>query len=84
MSVLTTDSHRKRRVCRAAPRRTPTIYATATSMNTFSTERMNTHTYTIAVYKIDADHVFYDHQNKNLQYKSYGEQCGEATRQKKF
>jgi hypothetical protein len=27
---------------------------------------MNIHTYTIAVYKRDADHVFYDHQNKKL------------------
>jgi hypothetical protein len=32
-------------------------------MNTFSLERMNTHTYTIAVHKRDADHVFYDHRN---------------------
>jgi hypothetical protein len=33
-------------------------------MNTFIPERMNTHMYTIAVYKRDADHVFYDHRNK--------------------
>jgi hypothetical protein len=25
---------------------------------------MNTHTYTIVVYKRDADQIFYDHQNK--------------------
>jgi hypothetical protein len=67
-----------------APRRAPTIYATVTSMNTLSPERMNTHMYTIAVYKRDADYVFYDHRNKNLQHKSCVEQCGEATRQRKF
>jgi hypothetical protein len=33
-------------------------------MNTFSPKRINTHTYTIAVYKRDADHIFYDHRNK--------------------
>jgi hypothetical protein len=45
---------------------------------------MNTHTYTIAVYKRDANHIFYDHRNKNLQHESYVEQCSEATRQRKF
>jgi hypothetical protein len=49
-SVFTADSHRNRRVCHAALCCTPTIYATMTIMNTFSPERMNTHTYTIAVY----------------------------------
>jgi hypothetical protein len=49
-----------------APRRTPTIYATTTSMNTFSAERMNAHMYTIGAYKRDADHVFYVHRNKKL------------------
>jgi hypothetical protein len=63
-SVLTADSQRNGWVCRAAPRRTPTIYTTATSMNTFSLEKMNTHTYTIAVYKRDTDYIFYNHQNK--------------------
>jgi hypothetical protein len=72
-SALTADSHRNRRVCRAAPCRTSTIYATATSMNTFSPERMNTHTYTIAVYKRDANHVFYVHRNKKL---ITGKLCG--------
>jgi hypothetical protein len=33
-------------------------------MNTFSPKRMNTHTYTIAVYKRDADHIFYDRRKK--------------------
>jgi hypothetical protein len=42
-SALTADSHRNWRVCGATPRYTPTIYATTTSMNTFSLERMNTH-----------------------------------------
>jgi hypothetical protein len=65
-STLTANSHQNRRVCRTAPRCTPTIYATTTSMNTFSLERMNTHTCIIAVYKRDADHVFYDHRNKKL------------------
>jgi hypothetical protein len=65
-SALTADSHRNRQVYRAAPRRTPTIYATMTSMNTFSAERMNTHTYTIAVYKRDADYIFYDYRNRKL------------------
>jgi hypothetical protein len=63
-SALTADSHRNRRVCRAAPRRTPTIYATTSSMNTFSQERINTHTYIIVVYKRNADYIFYDHRNK--------------------
>jgi hypothetical protein len=66
VSMLTTDSHPNRRVCRAAPCRTPTIYATATSMNIFSPKRMNTNTYTIAVYKRDIDHVFYNHRNQKL------------------
>jgi hypothetical protein len=43
-SALSADSHRNRWVCRAAPCRTPTIYATATSMKTFSPKRINTHT----------------------------------------
>jgi hypothetical protein len=64
--ALTADSHQKWRVCRASPRCTPTIYATVTSMNTFSPERMNTNTYTIAVYKRDVDYIFYDHRNKKL------------------
>jgi hypothetical protein len=64
--MLTADSHRNRRVCRAAPHRTRTIYATATNMNTFSPKRMNTCTYIIAVYKRDADHIFYDHRNKKF------------------
>jgi hypothetical protein len=83
-SALTAVSHRNRRVCRAAPRRTPTIYATTMSMNTYSPKRMDTHTYTIAVYKRDANYIFYDHGNKNLQHESCVEQCGEATRQWKF
>jgi hypothetical protein len=56
-----------------APRRAPMIYATTTSMNTFSphrmntfSQRMNTRTYIIAVYKRDADYIFYDHRNKKL------------------
>jgi hypothetical protein len=63
-SALTVGSHENRRVCRAVPCRAPTIYATATSMNTFSPQRMYTRTYTIAVYNRDADHVFYVHLNK--------------------
>jgi hypothetical protein len=43
-SALTADSHQNRWVCHAAPCRTPTIYATATSINIFSPKRMNTHT----------------------------------------
>jgi hypothetical protein len=65
-SALTGDSHQNRWVCRAAPCRTPTIYATTTSMNTFRPKRMNRHIYTIAVYKRDADYIFYDHRNKKL------------------
>jgi hypothetical protein len=83
-SVLTVDSHRNRRVCRAAPRRTPTIYAIATSMNTFSPQRMNTHTYTIAVYKRDTDYVFYNHRNKKLTTQKLCGTVGWATRQRKF
>jgi hypothetical protein len=45
---------------------------------------MNTHMYTIVVYKRYANHIFYDHRNKNLQHESCVEQCGKATRQKKF
>jgi hypothetical protein len=44
-SALTTDSHRNRRFYHVAPCRTPTIYATATSINTFSLKRINTHIY---------------------------------------
>jgi hypothetical protein len=40
--------------------------------------------YTIAVYKRDTNHIFYDHRNKNFQHESCVEQCGEATRQRKF
>jgi hypothetical protein len=40
--------------------------------------------YTIAVYKRDTNHIFYDHRNKNLQHESCVGQCGEATRQMKF
>jgi hypothetical protein len=63
-SALAAGSHQNQQVCHAAPRRAPMIYATTTSMNTFSQERMNTHTYTIAVYNTDANHVFYVHRNK--------------------
>jgi hypothetical protein len=38
---------------------------------------MNTHMYTIAVYKRDADHVFYDHRNKKLTTRKL---CGTAWR----
>jgi hypothetical protein len=34
--------------------------------NTFSLHMMNTHTYTLTIYKGDADQFFYDHQNKKL------------------
>jgi hypothetical protein len=35
------------------------------------------HTYNVAVYKEDADHVFYDHRKKKLITESCVEQCGE-------